>query len=66
MSDKGSVRVERPVRRGYRLLRWHEPIEATDEYLHADCETWEQVGERRVVGSGHSDRHVPMRRPFYA
>ena len=52
----------------YRLLKRGEIIQATDELLRDDCQTWEPfslVMNRWALGCEHDPiLHVPVRRPI--
>lgn len=62
----GVLTAESPVSR-YRLLTQGDTIQADDEFLDDDCETWHvaQEGARLFVGRPYNPSFFqPMRRPL--
>ncbi len=71
-ASRASHSVERPCSASYRLLQPGEVIDAGDEYLEDDCQTWTQVpigGGRAVwqcwmIGKKQNPNMMqPFRRP---
>lgn len=60
--------METETKPTYRLLHREDIIEADDEFLRDDCETWARAGDegcKFMVGAKYSSIFQPMRRKYF-